>query len=308
MTTTFFQNTQVSVDPMRAYLKAIGRIPLLTPEQEIELSQRVQRSVQIRQDLEEKEKEPNLEEEKIIYLGQRAEQIIIEANLRLVVSIAKLYQRRGLEFFDLIQEGTIGLTRAVEKFDPTKGYKFSTYAYWWIRQEITRAIATSSRTIRLPIHVQEKLNKIKKVRKQISQAKGRLATVQEIATALEIAPEQVRDLSIKQYHTASLDVHIGDDRDTSLGELLESSEIKPEDYLLDETFKESIKNVLNELTTKEREVIELRFGLAENGESLSLKAIGKRYNISRERVRQIEAQAMRKLQKPHVMNQVKHFL
>ncbi|PSF35812.1 RNA polymerase sigma factor, RpoD/SigA family [Aphanothece hegewaldii CCALA 016] len=306
MTTSYQQNTQVSVDPVRAYLKMIGRIPMLTQEEEVKCGQYVQRYIQLKK--QSAELEQSLEVEKIIQLGERSKKIMIEANLRLVVSIAKLYSHRGLDLLDLIQEGTLGLEQAVEKFDPSKGYKFSTYAYWWIRQGMTRAIANQGRTIRLPIHVYEKLNKLKKVRRQIATEKGRRATLKELAVSLEMTGEQVRQLILQQMQTTSLDLLVGSEQDTNLIDLLESAEIEPEEKLLAENLQEQIQSLLGELTTKEREVIELRFGLLENGESSSLAACAAKFGISRERVRQIEIKALKKLRHPRLRNQVKHFL
>jgi RNA polymerase nonessential primary-like sigma factor len=301
-----------SADMVRTYLHEIGRVPLLTHEQEIVFGKQVQRMMAL---LESKEKlqetlqrEPNLQEwasavsmsedelNHLLQQGKRAKRRMVEANLRLVVAIAKKYQKRNMEFLDLIQEGSLGLERGVEKFDPTKGYKFSTYAYWWIRQAITRAIAQQARTIRLPIHITEKLNKIKKTQRELAQQLGRSATPGEIAQALDLHPSQIREFLSMARQPISLDVRVGDNQDTELSELLEDEGISPDHFITQELMRQDLQTLMADLTPQQREVLSLRFGL-EDGHELSLAKVGQRLNISRERVRQLEHQALNHLRR-----------
>lgn len=299
--------TNISSDLIRLYLKEIGQYSLLTPDQEISYAKEVQQMMVVlhtKQTLSQQlEDEPALEEiayklgltigevQSIIYKGQRAKQKMTTSNLRLVVAIAKKYQKRNLEFLDLIQEGALGLQRAIEKFDPDKGYKLSTYAFWWIRQAITRAIAEQSRTIRLPIHITEKLNKIKKVQQQLSQQLGRTPTTIEIAESVKLTPQQIKEYMQISKGPVSLDMRIGEDKEIDLGSLIPAQEIPFDEVFHFELLHQDLNKALASLTPIQQQVISLRYGLVDD-QQLSLAEIGNRLNLSRERVRQIEYKAL----------------
>jgi RNA polymerase nonessential primary-like sigma factor len=295
----------VPVDSIRAYLKEIGRIPLLSREAELTEARKVQCYLLLLET--QGDPLPTPENDRIIQDGLRAKTHMIQANLRLVVAVAKKYRNRGLDLMDLIQEGSLGLERGVEKFDPTKGYRFSTYAHWWIRQGITRAIANQGRAIRLPIHITEKLNALKKASRQLSQEKGRTATLDELSAAVNLKPEEIRKLLDQTRHPISLDIKIGQEQETELGELIESEGRSPEDQATRTMLQETLDNMLTVLTARERIVIEMRFGLIDS-QSKSLAEIGLALNVSRERARQLEVKALRKLRKPEALEQVQGFL
>ncbi len=271
-------------DPVRMYLKEIGRISLLSPEEELELS------------------------EKVASGDEAAKNKLAESNLRLVVSIAKRYVGRGLLFLDLIQEGNIGLMKAVDKFDSDKGYKFSTYATWWIRQAITRALADQARTIRVPVHMVETINKMSRVQRQLTLELNREPSEEELAKKMGISVDKVREVIKISQEPVSLETPIGEEDDSHLGDFIkDESSMSPEEYATNEILKEEIKSVLMTLQVREQEVLELRFGLVD-GTCHTLEEVGKKFNVTRERIRQIEAKALRKLRHPSRAKKLKDFL
>lgn len=350
-------------DLVKLYLQDIGRVPLLTKDEEVTNAQKIQRYLELVELRNQATSEPvmksfveaiqihdqlvaklshrpsskrwakalniSIEElkqivkagkkswakmanltveelETIQKAGIKAKEKMIKANLRLVVSIAKKYQNRGLELLDLVQEGTLGLERAVEKFDPTKGYRFSTYSYWWIRQGITRAIATQSRIIRIPVHITEKLNKIKKAQRKISQKKGHTATIEEVAKELKITGDEVREVLNKVPRSISLEIRVGQDQDTELVDLIETSSATPEEKLIRDSMRQDIYKMMLDLDEREKMIIKLRFGF-EDGIPKSLSSIARLLEISRERVRQIEGKAMQKLRQPKQRKQMRDY-
>ena len=294
-------------DSVRAYLRDIGRIPLLEHDEEILLGRQVQRLMEIKA-CEELLSNPNKESladslgltikelKKEIRAGEKAKDKMVTANLRLVVSVAKKYTKRNMELLDIIQEGTIGLVRGVEKFDPGRGYKFSTYAYWWIRQGITRAIAEKSRAIRLPIHVTENLNKLKKAQRELSQMNGYMPNVFQLSDHLGLTVDEIKDLMCKARQPTSLEIKIGENRDTALIDLLEDETQLP-DMLLDQQFiKEDIRELITELPEMQAAVISMRYGIGDEMlEPMSMTAIGQVLNMSRDRVRTLEHKALKAL-------------
>ena len=284
ITETSYEGISVD-DPVRMYLREIGKIPLLSYDKELELAKR------------------------ILEGDEEAKQELAEANLRLVVSIAKKYVGRGMLFLDLIQEGNMGLIKAVEKFDYTKGFKFSTYATWWIRQAITRAIADQARTIRIPVHMVETINKLTRIQRQLIQELGREPSAEEIAEKMDgMTPEKVREIQKISLEPVSLETPIGEEDDSHLGDFIEDEgAMSPNDYAANELLKDELNDVLLELTDREEKVLRLRFGL-DDGRTRTLEEVGREFNVTRERIRQIEAKALRKLKHPSRSKRLKDFL
>jgi RNA polymerase nonessential primary-like sigma factor len=299
-------SVKLSGDSVRSYLRDIGRIPLLEHDEEILLGRQVQRMMVLKEmkkeleldteglaeamDLTEKQIKKELRD------GERAKDKMVTANLRLVVSVAKKYTKRNMELLDIIQEGTIGLVRGVEKFDPGRGYKFSTYAYWWIRQGITRAIAEKSRAIRLPIHITENLNKLKKAQRELSQMNGQMPNVFDLAAHLDLTVDEIKDLMCKARQPTSLEIKIGENRDTALIDLLEDETQLPELILERQYIKEDIRELISELPEMQGAVVAMRYGIGDEMlEPMSMTAIGQVLNMSRDRVRTLEHKALRAL-------------
>ena len=300
-------------DPVRMYLKEIGKVPLLTPEEEIELAQKMSAGAAAEEQLDELGEEGFSPEDlaqmkALVKEGEKAKQKLAEANLRLVVSIAKRYVGRGMLFLDLIQEGNLGLIKAVEKFDYTKGYKFSTYATWWIRQAITRAIADQARTIRIPVHMVETINKVIRVSRQLLQELGHDPSPEEIADEMNMPVDKVREILKIAQEPVSLETPIGEEEDSHLGDFIpDEGASEPSEAASFTQLKEQLVDVLSTLTPREEKVLKLRFGI-EDGLTRSLEEVGKEFNVTRERIRQIEAKALRKLRHPSRSKKLKDFL
>jgi RNA polymerase nonessential primary-like sigma factor len=311
-------HTPTNTDPVRLYLQDIGRVDLLTQEQELTLARLVQRREQLLREGDPDKDQPgkgepgkdelaDKERRLTLHRGKRAKERMIQANLRLVVSVAKKYQRRGMDLLDLVQEGTLGLERAVERFDPTRGFRFSTYAYWWIRQGITRALASQSRTIRLPVHITEKLNRIKRAQRELSARLGRLPCVAEIAQELNLSEALIRETLLQLPKPVSLEARVGKEQDMQLGDLLEDGHGTPEQELAREQLHNDLEALLEDLSSREAEVIRQRFGLVDDTPR-TLTEIGAAMQLSRERVRQIDSRALLKLRQPQNRCRVKDYL
>ncbi len=307
--------TMLTGDPVRMYLKEIGKVPLLTAAEEIDLAMKIEAGVAATEELERAEEEGvelNRRDKRrltrVEQVGLDAKQALIEANLRLVVSIAKRYVGRGMLFLDLIQEGNLGLIRAVEKFDYTKGFKFSTYATWWIRQAITRAIADQARTIRIPVHMVETINKLVRIQRQLLQQLGREPTPEEIGAEMDLTAERVREIQKISQEPVSLETPIGEEEDSQLGDFIEDeAAVVPPDAASFSMLQEQLGKVLDGLAERERKVISLRFGL-EDGHPRTLEEVGREFGVTRERIRQIESKTLAKLRHPSRSSKLKDYL
>ena len=308
---SFAAQSQAKInDPVKMYLKEIGQIPLLSPKEEPVIAKAIQDGMYAKEELTACQDDTRIEELKqIIDKGQQAKQKLISANLRLVVSIAKKYVGRGMLFLDLIQEGNCGLIKAVDKFDYTKGFKFSTYATWWIRQSITRSIADQARTIRIPVHMVETINKLTRIQRQLIQDLGRDPLPEEIAERMgNISAEKVREIQKISLDPVSLETPIGEEDDSHLGDFIEDKiTLSPGEYTNNQLLKDEIDHALCGLTEREEKVLRLRFGL-EDGRTRTLEEVGKEFNVTRERIRQIEAKALRKLKHPNRSKRLKDFM
>lgn len=304
-----------STDPVRQYLQEIGRVPLLSEQEELLLARQVKRTVTLEQqrgngDWTGWAKRCGMSERELrqaLHWGRRARERMLQSNLRLVVAVAKKYQRRGIDLLDLVQEGTLGLERAVDRFDPARGFRFSTYAFWWIRQGITRAIATQSRTIRLPMHVIEKLNRIRSAQHELAMQLGRMPTLGEIGDALEVEPDWIRATMEALRRPVSLERRVGREQDTELGDLLEDPQSNLDTALLRDSLHADLERLLERLSPREADVIRQRFGF-DDDQPRTLTEIGEHLHISRERVRQLEARGLRKLRHPYYRGKVHDYL
>jgi RNA polymerase primary sigma factor len=305
-------------DPVRMYLREIGRVPLLTAQGEVDLAIRIKAGVEVSNRLAEMEAagtSDGISDEEAAELqwladdGDAAKSALIQANLRLVVSIAKRYVGRGMQLLDLVQEGNMGLMRAVEKFDHTKGFKFSTYATWWIRQAITRSIADQARTIRIPVHMVESINKVHRVQRQIVQELEREPTVEELAERVGLTPERVREIQRISLDPLSLDSPIGEEDDSFLGDFIRDDDAdEPLDIATRQMLQEAVNEVLGELNDREREVVRMRFGLGDNTEARTLEEVGREFGVTRERIRQIESKTLAKLRHPNHAQRLRDYL
>ena len=298
-------------DPVRMYLKEIGRVPLLTAQEEVSLAKRIEAGLIAEEKLEKARELSDDESFELRYTrrdGAHAKRHLVEANLRLVVSIAKRYVGRGMAFLDLIQEGNLGLIRAVEKFDYSKGFKFSTYATWWIRQAITRAIADQARTIRIPVHMVETINKLVRIQRQLLQDLGREPTADEIAEQMELSPKKVREIQKISQEPVSLETPVGEEEDSNLGDFIEDADAPvPLERASFKLLQEQLESVLHTLSDREKEVIRLRFGLVD-GQPRTLEDVGKKFGVTRERIRQIESKTLSKLRHPSRSQKLRDYL